>query len=452
MSRMKPARREVRCAIYTRKSTEEGLDQDFNSLDAQRESADAYIASQAGEGWVCLPDRYDDGGYTGGSMERPALKRLFADIDAGKIDCLVVYKVDRLSRSLMDFARMMESLEKHGVALVAVTQQFNTTTSMGRLTLNVLLSFAQFEREIISERTRDKIAATRRKGKWTGGTPLLGYDVDRGGRGGPRLVVNEPEAARVRKIFELYLKRGSLLPVVKVLSERGWTSKGWTTRRGREMGARPFDKVSLYNLLTNITYAGKLRYRDEVHDGEHEAIVSEDLWRTVRARLQRNGRVGGGSEVRTGSRALLNGLLYCSHCGYAMSHSYSVKGTRRYRYYVCGGAQKRGWDTCPSKSVPAAEIERFVLEEVRGLGRDPGHAGMGGEIGGLPDGAAGEAAIRLDESWPSLSPGERRRLLNHLVGRIEYDGKAGTLTLFFRPGAISALASEAYDGDEGDAA
>jgi len=208
----------IRCAIYTRKSTDEGLEQEFNSLDAQREAGEAYIASQKSEGWVCLPDRYDDGGFTGGNMDRPAMKRLLADVEAGGIDCIVVYKVDRLSRSLLDFARVMETFEKHSVAFVSVTQQFNTSTSMGRLMLNVLLSFAQFEREIISERTRDKIAATRRKGKWSGGMPMLGYDVD---LQGGRLLVNEDEARTVRAIFELYLEHQSLIETVKVLNDRG---------------------------------------------------------------------------------------------------------------------------------------------------------------------------------------------------------------------------------------
>ena len=218
---------------YTRKSTDEGLDQEFNSLDAQRESGEAYIASQRGAGWECLPDHYDDGGFTGGNMDRPALKRLMADIEAGKVDCVVVYKVDRLSRSLLDFARMMETFEKHHVSFVSVTQQFNTSTSMGRLVLNVLLSFAQFEREIISERTRDKIAAARRKGKWSGGMPLLGYDVD---PRGSKLIVNEDEAARVRAIFELYLERQSMIATIEELDCRGWVNKRWTTRKGHERG------------------------------------------------------------------------------------------------------------------------------------------------------------------------------------------------------------------------
>src|SRR6202158_4301164 len=248
----------IRCSIYTRKSTEVGLEQNFNSLDAQREACLAYVQSQRHEGWKCLPVRYDDGGFTGGNMDRPALRRLLADVEAGQIDCVVTYKVDRLSRSLLDFARIIGMFEKHHVAFVSVTQQFNSATSMGRLVLNVLLSFAQFEREIISERTRDKIAATRRRGKWSGGLPLLGYDVD---PTVPRLVVNRKEAAQVRAIFDLYVEHQGLLPVVRELERRGWRTKTWVTRKGRMLGNKPFTKTSLHKLLTNATCAGKLRYK-----------------------------------------------------------------------------------------------------------------------------------------------------------------------------------------------
>lgn len=358
---------QVRCAVYTRKSTEDGLEQEFNSLDAQRESGEAFIKSQMHEGWDCLADRYDDGGFTGGNMDRPALKRLLADIESGRIDCVVVYKVDRLSRSLLDFARMMEVFEKYRVSFVSVTQQFNTATSMGRLVLNVLLSFAQFEREMISERTRDKIAATRRKGKWSGGMPLLGYDVDpRGGR----LVVNEDEAARVRAIFDLYLEHQALLPVVTELDRRRWRNKQWTTRKGTLRGGRVFDKNSLWKLLTNVTYIGKIKYKDEIHKGEHEAIVSEEVWQRVQARLRHNGRSGGGL-VRNKFGALLKGLLRCVPCDCAMSPTHSTRGNKRYRYYVCTGAQKRGRHTCPTGSIPAGEIEQFVVAQIKKIGRGP---------------------------------------------------------------------------------
>src|SRR5262249_54889232 len=243
----------VRCAIYTRKSTEEGLDQQFNSLDAQREAAQAYIASQQHAGWRLLPERYDDGGYTGGTMDRPALAQLLRAIAAGRVDCVVVYKVDRLSRSLGDFAKMMETFEQHQVAFVSVTQQFNTATSMGRLVLHILLSFAQFEREIIAERTRDKIAAARRKGKWAGGMPLLGYDVQ---PRGSKLVVNATEAQRVRAIFRLYREHQGLVPVLAELQRRGWRNKRWRTRQGSWRGGKPFTRNSLRQLLSNVTYRG----------------------------------------------------------------------------------------------------------------------------------------------------------------------------------------------------
>ncbi len=295
----------VRCAIYTRKSTEEGLDQEFNTLDAQREAAEAYIQSQKHQGWSALPERYDDGGYTGGNMERPALKHLLDHLEAGRIDCVLVYKVDRLSRSLLDFARLMETFEKHHVAFVSVTQQFHTGTSLGRLMLNVLLSFAQFERELIGERTRDKMGAARRKGKWLGSIPVLGYDIDYDQR---RLVVNLQEAQRVLDIFRLYLRLGSLIPTVQELAHRGWTNKRWTTRRGTVRGGSPFNKGTLHFLLTNVTYLGKVQYRGEIYHGEQQAIVPQELFDQTRQLLQHNRRCqpsGGQSPLR----GLLQGLL-----------------------------------------------------------------------------------------------------------------------------------------------
>jgi site-specific DNA recombinase len=357
----------VRCAVYTRKSSEEGLEQEFNSLDAQREAGEAFVRSQAGEGWALLAERYDDGGYTGGNTDRPALQRLMADIEAGKVDCVVVYKVDRLSRSLLDFAQMMQTFEKRKVSFVSVTQQFHTGTSMGRLVLNVLLSFAQFEREIISERTRDKIAATRRKGKWAGGHPLLGYDIDPQGY---KLTVNPAEAERVRQVFALYREHESLLPVVEELSRRGWVGKLWTTRKGPERGGQPFTRTSLYRLLTNVAYVGKVRYKAEVHDGEHPAVVDPGVFHQVQSLLRRNGATGG-APVRNQFGALLKGLIRCAACDCAMTPAHTTKRDRRYRYYLCSSAQKKGWATCPSKSLPAEEIEAFVVDRIRCVGRDP---------------------------------------------------------------------------------
>jgi DNA invertase Pin-like site-specific DNA recombinase len=279
----------MRCAIYTRKSSEEGLAQEFNSLDAQRESAEAYILSQRQAGWTALTEHYDDGGYTGANLERPGLQRLQSDIEAGRIDCVVVYKVDRLSRSLLDFSRLMGIFEKCYVNLVSVTQQFNTTTSMGRLTLNVLLSFAQFEREIIAERTRDKMSAARCKGKWVGGTPVLGYDVS---PGGGKLVINQEEASQVRAIFELYLEHRALSPVLVEIQKRQWTTKRWTAKGGRVRPGRPLQHKDLVGLLGNVIYAGKVCYRGQTYSGEHPAIVEEALWARVRDMLQKSGRSG----------------------------------------------------------------------------------------------------------------------------------------------------------------
>lgn len=357
----------VRCAVYTRKSVTDGLEQEFNSLHAQRASAEAFIASQKNEGWITLPQHYDDGGFSGGTLDRPALARLLKDIEAGQIDCVLVAKLDRLSRSLLDFARLMETFDRHKVSFVSVTQQFNTTHSMGRLTLHILLSFAQFEREIVGERVREKIAAARQKGKWAGGRPVLGFDLT---PGNCKLQVNAQEAKQVRAIFELYVQKQSLLKVVAELHARQWTTKRWTSKAGKPQGGRPFDKVKLYELLTNVLYAGQVRHKDQVYPGEHAALVSRELWQRVQRSLQLNGR-SGGLHVRNKHNSLLKGLLFCKPCGLAMSHSYTVKNGRScYRYYVCATACKQGWHACPSKSVPAEEIEQFVLQQIRAIGQD----------------------------------------------------------------------------------
>ena len=436
----------VRCAIYTRKSTEEGLQQDFNSLDAQREAAEAYVASQKAEGWVCLPDRYDDGGFSGATLERPAAQRLLADIKAGKVDCVVVYKVDRLSRSLLDFARIMETFESHGVSFVSVTQHFNTTHSMGRLTLNILLSFAQFEREIISERTRDKIAAARRKGKWSGGHSMLGYDVLRS-PGGSKLVVNRKEAKRVRRIFELYLETGSIIATIRELDGLGWTKKQYTTRKGDVRGGRPFSKSTLQTLLRNVIYLGKVTHKDQVYEGEHEAIVEEDLFRRVQDRLRTN-RHSGGKYTRNRYGALLKGLVRCKACGCGMSHHFASRGRKRYRYYVCIHAQKRGWSNCPAPSLPAGELERFVVEQIKAVGRDDGFAAdvVRKAREQLPAGVDADelagAVEAFDPLWDSLIPKDKERLVHLLVRQVEYDHETETVSVTFHPAGIRTLAGQ----------
>jgi DNA invertase Pin-like site-specific DNA recombinase len=348
-------RKIFRCAIYTRKSSEHGLEPDFNSLDAQRESAEAYIKSQAHEGWRLVKTRYDDGGLSGGTLERPALQALLTDIQSRKVDVVVVYKVDRLTRSLADFAKLVELFEAHSVSFVAVTQQFNTTTSMGRLTLNVLLSFAQFERELAGERIRDKFAASRRKGMWMGGTVPLGYDVrDR------KLMVNEDEADRVRLIFRRYLSVGCVSKLRADLDRQGVRSKERILTSGRVLGGCSFDRGALYHLLQNRIYRGEVLHKGIAYPGEHEAIVEEELWLAVQAKLADNRATRRKSRVETG--ALLAGLIYDDR-GNIMSPSYSVRRGNHYRYYISSALLRDRKERAGSLArVNADDVERLVVD------------------------------------------------------------------------------------------
>jgi site-specific DNA recombinase len=384
----------VRCAIYTRKSTEEGLEKEFNSLDAQRATAEAYIASQQQEGWVRLSEHYDDGGFTGGNLDRPALRRLLEAIAAGQVDCVLVQRVDRLSRSLLDFARLMELFEQHQVAFVSVTQMFSPATSVGRLILNVLLSFAQFERELIAERTRDKIAAARRSGRWVGGMPLLGYDID---PKSSKLRVNEAEAARVRAIFALFLEHRALRPVLGDLDRRGWRTKRWRTRKGHERGGRRFTRNHLRQLLSNVTYLGQIRYRNEVHPGEHPALIDPTTFAHVQALLQRNRQVAG---LRLGRTPLLQGILYCRQCGAAMTPDAAQAGDPQALCYVCAGNRLPGQPRCPAPPLPARPIERLVLRQLQRLDPAPQH---------------------FPAAWVALTPQQQLESVQGLVARVDYD-------------------------------
>lgn len=348
-----------RCAIYTRKSSEEGLEQSFNSLDAQRAGGEAFILSQKGEGWVCLPDRYDDGAYSGGNMDRPALTRLLADIAAGLIDIVVVYKTDRLTRSIRDFSKIMEVFDAHEVSLVAVTQSFNTSTSMGRLTLHMLLSFAQFERELASERTRDKIALQRQRGQWTGGRPMLGYDITPTG-----LVVNPVEAGTVRDIFRWYLEVKSLTKVLERLAAKGITNKRWTSKAGTPQGGIPFAKSTLSQLLSAIIYKGLVPHKAASYPGLHQAIIDEDVFQRVQELLAENARCGP-SAIRNRHHGLLKGLITCACCGKAMVHTFTTKGSTTHRYYACNSRIGVQAKKCKGGSLPAGQVEDFVLEKVR---------------------------------------------------------------------------------------
>ena len=358
--------RKLRCAIYTRKSTEEGLEQEFNTLQAQREAGEAYILSQSREGWSLLPERYDDGGFSGASLDRPALQQLLSSIEAGQIDCIVVYKVDRLSRSLLDFARLMSTFDRYGVSFVSVTQQFNTTTSLGRLTLNILLSFAQFERELIGERTRDKLSAARRKGKWIGGMPVLGYSIRLQGEG---LEVQAEEARSVREIFQLADASGTLSKTLEEVTRRGWKNKSWVTRAGRKRAGKPFCRSSLSALLRNVLYKGFISHKGTLYPGEHIAIVEPELWERVNASLALHS-VGQRGKLHRKQERLLDGLVRCGGCGAAMGFTHTRRQGRRHDYYVCRTGKARG---CGQRPVGCADLEQSITEQLAAsLGTEPG--------------------------------------------------------------------------------
>jgi site-specific DNA recombinase len=355
-----PRTKVFRCAIYTRKSSEEGLEQDFNSLHAQRESCDAYIKSQRHEGWIPLPALYDDGGYSGGSTERPALKRLLADIQSHLIDVVVVYKVDRLTRSLADFAKIVEIFDAAGVSFVSVTQQFNTTTSMGRLTLNVLLSFAQFEREVTGERIRDKIAASKQKGMWMGGWVPLGYD-----RKDRTLTINETEAVTVRTIFDLFLKLKNVQRVQTELVRLNLTTKPYATPRGRAVGGLSFARGHLYKILSNPLYIGEIEHKGVPYPGQHPPLINGATWDAVQAQLATNHRE---NRARTNakSKSLLAGLIY-DDAGNRLVSSHATKNGKRYRYYVTSEGTGRSGATpnLPRLWLPAAMIDELVLTKLQ---------------------------------------------------------------------------------------
>ena len=408
--------RKLRCAIYTRKSSEEGLEQDFNSLDAQREACEAFIASQKHEGWMVMPTQYDDGGYSGGTLERPALQRLLADIRTSKVDVVVVYKIDRLTRSLLDFAKIVEVFDAQGVCFVSVTQAFNTATSMGRLTLNVLLSFAQFEREVTGERIRDKIAASKKKGMWMGGYPPLGYDVkDR------KLVINETEAETVRYIFRRYQELGSVRLLKERLDAEGIVSKRRTAPDGRTYGGKPIARGALYHMLQNRLYRGEIVHKSQAYPGEHAPIIDEDLWQEVQKTLAAN-RVDRGAGNGNHHVSLLAGLIYDAH-GEPMTPSHAVKKGVRYRYYVskslvAGGVKAESM----GQRLPASHIEALVTGRIRSWLADPVVV-LNAVQCHEPDAVAQKRllyeAARLAASWHNLDAERLRAILRTLVTKVQ---------------------------------
>ena len=418
----------TRCAVYTRKSSEQGLDMAFNSLDAQRAACEAYIASQKSEGWLPVPDRYDDGGISGATLDRPALQRLLADIAAGRIDTVIVYKVDRLARSLSDFAKIVDAFDAKGVSFVSVTQQFNTTTSMGRLTLNMLLSFAQFEREVIGERIRDKVAASRAKGIWMGGSVPMGYRVEN-----RKLIIREDEAATIRMIFERFLKVGSATTLARQL-----VAERVTTRSGRLI-----DKGFLYKTLNNKIYIGMAVHKGTAYPGEHKAIITQDLWDRVHGILRESPRLRA-SHTRAQTPALLKGLLFGAD-GRALSPTHTRKRGRLYRYYVASGLLKG--DIAPNvvRRIAAAEIETAVVDQLRGLLRAPELIVRTWMASRQSEPGIDEAAVRkalqdLDPLWDELFPAEQARITQLLVERV--DVSLDGVVIRLRTNGIASLIAE----------
>ncbi len=426
----------IRAAIYTRKSVTEGLDQEFNSLDAQRQSVEHYVASHAAQGWVALTARYDDGGFSGATIERPAFQRLLADIEAGQVDVVAVYRLDRLSRSLLDFAQLMKLFEESGVAFVSVTEHFDTSTAMGRMVLNMVATFAQFERESTAQRTRDKVHAARRRGMWTGGKPLLGYDVK-----DKKLVVNQDEAARVRDIFGIYLHEGSLLATADELQRRGWGNKSWTNEEGRRVEGQAFNRSSLHTLLRCPLFAGRIRAGDELVAAQHTAIVDDGTWQAVQDQLDAGAPEQPRRPYRPKSNAgLLQGLVRCGVCGSSFSYTYAGS-KRRWSYLICAKAAKHGAKACPGSRVAAGEFEQFIFDRIRAIGRD--RAVLNATLDACPsktDPAELRTDLReLDGIWAELFPAERARVLALLIEQITFTAATGDVQIHFREGAPNAI-------------
>lgn len=420
--------RKLRCAIYTRKSSEEGLEQEFNSLHAQREACEAYIASQRSEGWVVLREQYDDGGVSGGTLERPGLKALMQDIEEGLVDVVVVYKIDRLSRSLADFAKLVEVFDRTGVTFVSVTQQFNTTTSMGRLTLNILLSFAQFEREVTAERIRDKVAASRKKGIWMGGVPPYGYRVEN-----RKLIIDEEKAEHIRWIFARFVEIGSATELARQIDQRGLL-----TPNGNRI-----DKKYLYRLLNNRAYIGEAVHKGDSYPGEHEAILDRVIWDKVHTILRESPHKRA-ANTRAETPALLKGLIYGPD-GAAFSPTHTKKRGKLYRYYVSQSILKHGAGSCPIGRVPAAEIETAVIDQVRAVFRQPEI------IAGAWDAAnthcrdinldaARMALQQFDPLWDELFPAEQARIVALAVERVDIGTDA--INVLMRIDGLTELAHE----------
>ena len=416
---MTEPKKPVRCVVYTRKSSEEGLEQEFNSLDAQREAGEAYINSQKHEGWLLLPNQYNDGGISGGTMERPGLQQLLADVQANKLDVVVVYKVDRLSRSLGDFAQIIDLFDKHNVSFVSVTQQFNTTSSMGRLTLNILLSFAQFEREVTGERIRDKIALSKKKGMWMGGHVPLGYDV-----ASRKLIPNELETDLVRRIFNRFIKLGSTTLLCNELNEQGFRTKPRRGRNGKMNNGFLFNKTTLYKILHNRLYLGEIRHGDKWYPGMHQAIVDLDMWEKAHNIMSTNRRERAGN-VRRQTPAPLKGLLFGPD-GKAMTPTHTTRRNKKYRYYITHTANKHGHEQCPIRMVRAGDIEGIVFDQIKTIFKNPTMVVSTWSVANNMDDGITENDVRhglqnIEAIWDHLYHKEQARLLQLFIQKIRVE-------------------------------
>ncbi len=428
-----------RCAIYTRKSSEEGLEQEFNSLHAQRDAGEAYIHSQKHEGWVLVPDDYNDGGFSGGNVERPALQRLLRDVQSGLVDIVVVYKVDRLSRSLADFAQLVDLFDKHNVSFVSVTQQFNTTSSMGRLTLNILLSFSQFEREITSERIRDKFLLSKKKGMWMGGNPPLGYDVNE-----RKLIANPVEAGLVKLIFKTFVQTRSIIQTCEIINQKGYRTKAIPLHDGSVRGDMPFAKNTVHRILRNRIYIGEIGNKGEWYPGEHEPVVSMDLWAKAHGTFDVHAQLRSRASRNRSNPSFLKGLLIGPN-GLAMTTSSTRKNGQQFRYYVTGTSQKQGAKKSPLPPMSARTLENLVLEVIRKRLASPELLFKVWEQVNQDNNNLDEAVIRsalgdLASIWDELFAPEKRRLTELLIKRIELASEQ--VTIYFQPEGMNAITSE----------
>ena len=435
----------TRCAVYTRKSSEEGLEQEFNSLDAQRLAGENFIASQTHEGWVLNPEQYNDGGFSGGNIERPALQRLFKDIREKKIDCVVVYKIDRLTRSLFDFQKVISLFDEYKVSFVSVTQSFNTSNSMGRLMLNVLLSFAQYEREITSERIRDKIDASKKKGMWMGGTVPLGYDTK-----DAKLILNETEVQIIKNLFSVFIKTESVNDTARELNRHGFTTKSYISKTGNLIPGKKFNKQNVRRTVENPIYIGKVEHKGKLYDGLHQAIISEEIWDKAKEILNRNNKKEQPNRLflpnsRLNGAPLLKGLIYCGICGCHMTPTYTKRRNLRYRYYYCTAKAIGNNEDCKVSRVSATEVENVVVNRILKILNRPEFikSVLAQSAEQLPENVVINSFRQIEKIWDQLFPPEQARIIHLLIKSVEVKPEGLNLKIF--KSGISLLTKELND-------